>query len=47
MKNRKLIGLMAFFTAIGMVIVIIISNRLAILMIIALLLLLGYCCFMD
>ncbi len=47
MKNRKLIGLMAFFTAIGMVIVIIISSRLAILMIIALLLLLGYCCFMD
>ncbi len=47
MKNRKLIGLMAFFTAIGMVIVIIITSRLAILVIIALLLLLGYCCFMD
>ena len=47
MKNRKLIGLMAFFTAIGMVIVIIITSRLAILVIIALLLLLGFCCFMD
>lgn len=47
MKNRKLIGLMAFFTAVGMLVVIMISSRIAILLIIALLLLLGYCCFMD
>lgn len=47
MKNRKLIGLMAFFTAVGMLVVIMISSRLAILIIIALLLLLGYCCFLD
>ena len=47
MKTRKLIGLMAFFTAVGMLVVIMISSRIAILLIIALLLLLGYCCFMD
>lgn len=45
MKLRKLIGLLAFFTAVGMLLVILVTNRLAILLIIALLLLLGYCCF--
>ncbi len=45
MNLRKLIGLMAFFTAIGMLIVILVTNRLAILLIIALLLIMGYCCY--
>ncbi len=45
MNLRKLIGIIAFFTAVGMLIVILVANRLAILVIIALLLLLGYCCY--
>lgn len=47
MCNRKLIGLLAFVAAIGMILVIMIASRIAILIIVALLLLLGYCCWMD
>lgn len=47
MKNRKLLGLLAFFTAIGMLLVILITSRLATLVLIALLLFFGYCCYMD
>ena len=47
MKNRKLIGMLAFFTAIGMLLVILITSRLAVLLLIAVLLFFGYCCYMD
>lgn len=45
MNGRKLIGLIAFFVATGMVLMILVNDRFAELIIIALLLLLGYCCF--
>ena len=47
MCNKKLIGLIALFVAIGMLLVIMITSRIAVLIIIALLLFLAYCCFSD
>lgn len=47
MNGKKLIGLIAFFVAIGMVLMILVNNRFAELIIIALLLLLGYCSFTE
>ena len=44
---KKIIGFVAFFIAIGMLIMLIIHNRLVGLVIIALLLFLGYNCFCD
>ncbi len=42
---KKIIGLIAFFIAVGMLIMLLIHNRLVGLIIIALLLFLGYNCF--
>ena len=42
MKNRKLIGLLSFFTAIGMMLVLLIASRLTVLVLILFLLFLGY-----
>ena len=44
MKIFKLIGLAAFFIALGMLIMFFLASRLTGLFLIALLLLLGYCC---
>lgn len=44
MKIFKLIGLAAFFVALGMLIMLFLTSRLMGLLLIALLLLLGYCC---
>ncbi|MDE6516640.1 MAG: hypothetical protein K2L18_02160 [Acetatifactor sp.] len=44
MKLFKLIGLAAFFIALGMLIMLFMTSRLMGLFLIALLLLLGYCC---
>jgi len=45
MKIKKIIGLIAFFIAVGMLLMIITHNRLVGLVIVTLLLLLGYNCF--
>lgn len=47
MKIRKIIGLIVFFVAIGMLLMMIIHNRLIGLIIIALLLFVGFNCFSD
>ena len=44
---KKIIGLIAFFIAIGMLLMLITHNRLVGLIIIALLLFVGYNCFCD
>ncbi|MBO5283849.1 MAG: hypothetical protein J6B43_12150 [Lachnospiraceae bacterium] len=44
MKIFKLIGLAAFFVALGMLIMLFMTSRLMGLFLIAILLLLGYCC---
>lgn len=44
---KKMIGLMFFFVAIGMLLMVLIHNRLLGLFIIALLLFVGYTCFCD
>lgn len=45
MNLRKIIGLIAFFIAIGMLLMVIVHNRFIGLLIIALLLFVGYFCF--
>ncbi|MCR5754418.1 MAG: hypothetical protein K6G30_06375 [Acetatifactor sp.] len=47
MKIKRIIGLIAFFIAVGMLLMIITHNRFVGLIIIALLLILGYNCFCD
>ncbi len=47
MEIKRIIGLIVFFIAIGMLIMVMVHNRLLGLIIIALLLFVGYHCFCD
>lgn len=47
MNLKKIIGLVVFFVAIGMLLMVIVNNRFIGLIIIALLLFVGYYCFSD
>ncbi len=47
MDFKKIIGLISFFIAIGMLLMLVISNRFVGLVIMALLLFVGYYCFCD